>query len=97
MPGRSSQALFRTFVSAVRRRGIGNTYEFEICAPARKDREIAGKVKGAMLYPMIVLIATFVLGLVISFVVLPQIIPLFKGRTGLADYNTLAHRFCESC
>jgi type II secretory pathway component PulF len=36
-------------------------------------------VKGAMLYPVVVLIAAFVLGMVISFLVLPKIIPLFEG------------------
>ena len=70
------------FVSAVRAGEVSGTLEANLehlALQLEKDREIAGKVKGAMLYPMIVLIATFVLGLVISFVVLPQIIPLFKG------------------
>jgi type II secretory pathway component PulF len=44
-----------------------------------KDREIRSKVKSAMLYPVVVLIAAGILGLVISFVVFPKIIPLFKG------------------
>ena len=44
-----------------------------------KDKELLAKVKGAMLYPMVVLIAAFVLGMVLSFVILPKIIPLFTG------------------
>jgi len=45
----------------------------------RKEQELSAKIRGAMLYPIIVLLATFVLGLAISFFVLPQITPLFEG------------------
>lgn len=45
----------------------------------RKEKELSAKIKGAMLYPVVVLIATFCLGLAISFFVLPQITPLFEG------------------
>lgn len=45
----------------------------------RKEKELAAKIKGAMLYPIIVLIAAFGLGLAISFFILPQITPLFEG------------------
>ncbi|NQV88129.1 MAG: type II secretion system F family protein [Parcubacteria group bacterium] len=45
----------------------------------RKEKELSGKIKGAMLYPIVVLIATFALGMAISFFVLPQITPLFEG------------------
>jgi len=40
------------------------------------EKELTEKIKGAMLYPIVVLIATFCLGLAISFFVLPQITPL---------------------
>lgn len=45
----------------------------------RKEKELTAKVKGAMMYPVVVLIATFCLGLAISFFILPQITPLFEG------------------
>jgi type II secretory pathway component PulF len=45
----------------------------------RKEKELAGKIKGAMFYPTIVLIAVFVMGIGISFFVLPKITPLFEG------------------
>lgn len=44
-----------------------------------KERELVSKIKGAMLYPVVVLVATFVLGMVLAFVVLPKITPLFEG------------------
>lgn len=44
-----------------------------------KENNLKNKVKGAMLYPVIVLIAAFCLGLAITFFILPKILPLFKG------------------
>lgn len=44
-----------------------------------KEKELNAKIKGAMLYPIVVLIASFILGLSMSFLVLPKIIPLFEG------------------
>jgi len=44
-----------------------------------KEKELASKIKGAMLYPLVVLVAAFILGIVLSFVVLPKIVPLFEG------------------
>jgi type II secretory pathway component PulF len=44
-----------------------------------KDREMRAKVSGAILYPAVVLVAAIILGLVVSFVVLPKIVPLFEG------------------
>jgi len=45
----------------------------------KKERELISKIKGAMIYPILVLIATFILGMILSFIVLPQITPLFEG------------------
>jgi len=45
----------------------------------QKEKELSTKIKGAMLYPMVVLSAAFLLGMAMSFLVLPKIIPLFKG------------------
>lgn len=44
-----------------------------------REQELKNKVKGAMFYPSIVMILAFGLGLVMSFVVLPKILPLFNG------------------
>ncbi len=44
-----------------------------------KEKILIDKIKGAMLYPIVILVATFILGLVLSFLVLPQITPLFEG------------------
>ncbi|MFH2063188.1 MAG: type II secretion system F family protein [bacterium] len=56
----------------------------------RKEKELAAKVKGAMLYPIVVIIATFCLGLVISFFVLPKITPLFDGLGVELPFTTRA-------
>lgn len=50
-----------------------------IAQQLEKERELSSKIKGAMLYPIVVLVAAFILGMVISFVILPKIIPLFEG------------------
>jgi type II secretory pathway component PulF len=50
-----------------------------IAKQLEKEKELSSKIKGAMLYPIVVLIATFALGMVLSFVVLPKITPLFEG------------------
>lgn len=50
-----------------------------VAGELKKEKELAAKIKGALLYPIIVLAATFALGMVLSFVVLPKITPLFEG------------------
>jgi type IV pilus assembly protein PilC len=44
-----------------------------------KERALVAKVRGALLYPIVILTATFALGLALSFMVLPKITPLFEG------------------
>lgn len=44
-----------------------------------KERELKAKVMGAMLYPLIVLIASLGLALLIAFFILPKITPIFRG------------------
>jgi type II secretory pathway component PulF len=44
-----------------------------------KEREIFSKIKGAMIYPTIILVASFILGVGMTFWVLPKITPLFEG------------------
>ena len=45
----------------------------------KKERELISKIKTAMMYPVMVLSAAFVLGMVVSFAILPKITPLFEG------------------
>ncbi|MBI2100931.1 MAG: type II secretion system F family protein [Candidatus Vogelbacteria bacterium] len=44
-----------------------------------KERALLAKVKGAMIYPAIVLAAAVALGLGLAFFILPKITPLFRG------------------
>lgn len=46
-----------------------------------KEKMLYAKIKGALLYPVIVLVAALGLGMVVSFVVLPKIVPLFEGMS----------------
>lgn len=45
----------------------------------KAEKELKTKIKSAMVYPVIVLVATFFLGLAMAFFVLPKITPLFEG------------------
>src|SRR3989339_232554 len=45
----------------------------------KKEKELGAKVKGAMFYPLVVLVAAFILGMAMSFMVLPKITPLLEG------------------
>ncbi|MFH1522570.1 MAG: type II secretion system F family protein [Patescibacteria group bacterium] len=70
------------FVSIVRAGEISGTLEenlTNIADQLEKERELNSKIKGAMLYPMVVSIAAFGLGLAMAFLVLPKITPLFEG------------------
>lgn len=56
----------------------------KVAEQLEKDKELSSKIKGAMVYPAVVLLAALVLGLGVSFFILPKIIPLFEGfRTQL--------------
>ena len=50
-----------------------------IAEQLENERQLIAKIKGALIYPIVVLVATFALGLGISFVVLPKITPLLEG------------------
>jgi len=50
-----------------------------IALQLEKERDLVNKIKGALLYPMVVLVAAFFLGMGVSFLVLPKIVPLFEG------------------
>lgn len=44
-----------------------------------RERSLASKIKSAMLYPMVILIAATILGFTLALFILPKILPLFKG------------------
>jgi type IV pilus assembly protein PilC len=44
-----------------------------------KERDLLRKVRGAMVYPAFILAATLVMGVTVSFFILPKITPLFEG------------------
>jgi len=50
-----------------------------VSSELEKEKDLRAKIQNAMVYPIVVLIAAFVLGMVLSFVVLPKITPLFEG------------------
>lgn len=81
------------FVNAVRAGEMGGTLEenlTHISEQFEKDQELISKVRGAMMYPIVVLIASFFLVMVISFVVLPKITPLFRGLDMDLPFTTRA-------
>lgn len=50
-----------------------------LAAELEKERVLVGKIKSALMYPVIVLLAAFGLGLMLAFVLLPKLTPLFAG------------------
>jgi type II secretory pathway component PulF len=61
-----------------------------IAEQLEKERQLKEKIKGAMLYPSVVLIAALILGIAMSFLVLPKIIPLFEGLKVDLPFTTRA-------
>jgi len=50
-----------------------------IAEELRKENDLISKIKGALYYPVTVMIAAFFMGLAMAFLVLPKITPLFEG------------------
>ncbi|MCH7597464.1 type II secretion system F family protein [Patescibacteria group bacterium] len=70
------------FVSATRAGELSGTLVGNlenISVQLEKEKDLIAKVKGALVYPVVILIATFILGMILSFVILPKITPLFEG------------------
>lgn len=72
-------AAFTSAVYAGERSGNLATNLVNLSRELEKERALLAKIKGAMIYPLIVLAAALLLGLGIAFFVLPKITPLFKG------------------
>jgi len=71
--------VFTSAVYAGERSGNLATNLANLSRELEKERVLLAKVKGAMIYPIIVLVAAVMLGLGIAFFILPKITPLFKG------------------
>lgn len=70
------------FISAVKigeKSGTLHANLESLAEQLEKERQMRSKVANALLYPVVVLFAALILGLVIAFVVLPKIVPLFQG------------------
>lgn len=70
------------FISAIRAGEVSGNLEKNLqnlATQLGKEKELRDKVKGAMFYPVVVLIAAGILGLALSFFLLPKITPLFQG------------------
>ena len=50
-----------------------------IALELEKEKELVAKVKGALIYPVVVLVASFFLAMGLTFFILPKIVPLFEG------------------
>ncbi|MBI4273038.1 type II secretion system F family protein [Candidatus Uhrbacteria bacterium] len=69
------------FVNAVRAGETSGTLVEnleQLAVQLNKEKELVAKIRGAMIYPIVVLVAAFFLGLGLAFFVLPQITPLFE-------------------
>lgn len=56
----------------------------------KKEKELRSKIKGAMVYPILVMTAAFILGLGMAFLVLPKITPLLEGLRVELPFTTRA-------
>lgn len=73
------EGLFVTSVYAGEQSGTLVENLEEVSVQLEKEKELILKIKGAMIYPVIVLVATFILGLTLAFLILPKITGLLKG------------------
>jgi type IV pilus assembly protein PilC len=68
---------------------LGESLE-NVANELRKEKELDDKIKGALLYPIIILVAAFALSLFLAFYILPKIIPLFEGLKMKLPWTTRA-------
>ncbi len=50
-----------------------------VAAQLKKEKELSDKIKGAMMYPVIILVTGFGMSLFLAFYILPKIVPIFTG------------------
>jgi type IV pilus assembly protein PilC len=83
-------SLFTSAVYAGESSGTLTENLEEVAKQLEKERELYSKIKGAMIYPIVVLVAAFILGLFLAFVILPKIVPLFEGLRVDLPFSTRA-------
>lgn len=91
--GRYEKIFSGMFINVVKAGEVSGTLRENlenIADNLEKERELRSKIKGAMLYPTVILVATFALGLVMAFFVLPKIVPLFEGLKVDLPFSTRA-------
>lgn len=66
---------------------LGESLE-NVANELRKEKELDDKIKGALLYPIIILVAAFGMSLFLAFYILPKIIPLFEGMKMKLPWTT---------
>ena len=59
-----------------------------IASQLKKEKELSDKIKGALMYPVIILVAGFGMSLFLAFYILPKIIPLFTGMKMKLPWTT---------
>lgn len=72
----------RLFINATRAGEVSGSLEenmSNVAEQMEKDRDLRAKIQGAMLYPVVISLVAFCMGLAMAFVVLPKITPLFEG------------------
>jgi len=82
--------MFIQIVNAGEKSGTLDASLDNIALQLEKQHQLNSKIKGAMVYPVVILIATFILGLFMAFFVLPKITPLFKGLNIELPWTTRA-------
>ncbi|PIR13583.1 hypothetical protein COV49_01645 [Candidatus Falkowbacteria bacterium CG11_big_fil_rev_8_21_14_0_20_39_10] len=81
------------FVSAIYAGESSGTLEENLenlAEQLKKEKELRSKIKGAMIYPILVMTAALVLGLGMAFLVLPKITPLLEGLRIELPFTTRA-------
>lgn len=72
----------RLFISAIKAGESSGTLDEslqELAVQLEKENNLSTKIRGALLYPSIVLIAATILGFALVFFILPKITPIFEG------------------
>ncbi len=81
------------FINVIGAGEIAGTFEESMANVAEqleKEKDLKSKIKGAMFYPVLILVAAFLMGVTISFLVLPKITPLFEGLNVELPFTTKA-------
>lgn len=73
-----TEIFVNTTLAGEKSGNIDNNFD-NLSIKLKKDKELIAKIKGALFYPVIVLIASIALGISVTFLVLPKIVPLFQG------------------